>query len=156
MSFTASSHKNTSPERTFSFQAIVRNENTDSGSPSLLEWIGSNELVSLKKSNTDTSNQTSREIIFSLSETVAVYFPLLKGILASAKSQWFVLRTDDGSKSFALRYDKEREIEVRDLLFKVLGIVDAEARFKQVLRKVIVNQEKFNREEKLLFKELGK
>src|SRR5690554_5220520 len=141
MSSIASSHKNTSPERTFSFQSVVRNENFDLGSPSLVDWIGSNELVSLEKSSIHTSIQTIQEISFSLSDTVAGYFPLLRGILASAKSQLFEIQANNTLKTFDLRYDIEREAEAKDYLAMVLAILDAEARFKQVLRKVIINQE---------------
>lgn len=156
MSIIASSYKNTSPERIFSFQTVARNENTAFGSLSLWDWMVSSEVVSLEEpSAANTQGNTLQEINFSLSERLASFFPLLRGILASDQPQFFELQADSKLKSFKLIYHAEGEAEAKDYLSKVLGIVKAEARFKQVLRKVIVNQEKFLREEKLLFMELS-
>ena len=58
------------------------------------------------------------------------------------------------SRSFILEIEAAQEYEVKKYLSKIFNLINSEIRFKQVLRKVIINQEKFKKEEKLLFNSL--
>lgn len=147
---------NISTDRVFSFQKISRAENINSNPVNLKDWILENELLSFdEKAVTEEASQGSQKIWFSLSEKFAEYFPLLRGVFASAKSSAFSLQTNNSLKSFSLKFDTAIEAEAKEYLSRVLHIISAESRFKRVLRKIITNQEKFEREEKLLFTELS-
>lgn len=150
---TASYLNDHSTQRVFSFRTILRNENTEHDSLSLAEWINTREYISLEQDITDKVHQ---KIGFSLSGISAGLYPLLRAIIASSRPRSFSFQAVTQSRSFMVEFEVSQEAEVKDYLSKILRIADAELRFKQVLRKVIINQEKFEREQKLLFMELSR
>lgn len=156
--YTVSSYsKNIFPERVFSFQKVSRNKNASSDTASFAEWIGGNEIVSLQEQGfIEKSGISYHKISFRLAELAAVYYSLLKGIIALGKSGDFTIQSEDNSRSFVLQFEVSQEAGVRGYLDQILNLIKDEMRFKRVLRQVISNQEKFEREEKLLFTELSK
>ncbi|HLT06179.1 MAG TPA: hypothetical protein VK014_01565 [Cyclobacteriaceae bacterium] len=134
----------------FSFRSIIKNDQTADGL-TLLEWLNNNELISLHNHNTDG---TTHSLSFSLAGPASDYFPLLRSIILLGLPNSFTLNAAVQSRSFNLQWKEPKEPEVRNYLVKVLDLISAEIRFKQVLRKVIANQEKFEKEERLLFNSL--
>ncbi|MEX2594544.1 MAG: hypothetical protein WD426_17370 [Anditalea sp.] len=157
MSITASPYiENASSEENFTFRSVSRNERIDTNSISLLDWISQNENIYVKDHAVSSLDSKGlKEIHFSLSGKLAGFYPLLRGIAGSGQPQSLLLNANHEERNFTLQFDASSEGEAKKYLSKVLNIIEDEARFKQVLRKVIANQEKFKLEEKLLFKELS-
>jgi hypothetical protein len=156
MSTKALNIKDTSTKRIFTFQAVSRNEESNPHTISMWDWIRENENIKIESQSSASGNKSKlQKIKFSLAGKAAAYYPLLKGVIASGpSSNWIPADTKD--RSFTFIFDVESEIESFKYLVEILRIVEEEVRFKQVLRKVIINQEKFELEEKLLFHELSK
>lgn len=150
-------YKTTTSEENYSFQAVSRNENPISHLTSLLDWIKENEIICLESETVSIdSNRKFQEIRFSLTGKSAAYFPLLKGIAASGQPKSLRLQVNQSLKIFTLIFDTLDQSEAKIYLSKILTLIEKEVRFKQVLRKVILNQKKFKSEEKLLFNEMSK
>jgi|SRR5690606_18909138 len=140
----------------FTFQTVSRNEKIHSHAISLWDWIRENENIKIESQSSFSEKQLKlQKINFSLHGKAVVYYPLLKGIIASGSFTNRIM-PDANKRSFTFTFDLEFESEALEYLVNVLKIVEEEVRFKQVLRKVIINQEKFVLEEKLLFHELSK
>lgn len=149
--------KNISPKNVFSFQKVLRSEKASSNTASFSEWIDSNEILSLEEEGLiEKLGISYHKISFRLAELATVYYSLLKGIIAFGTSENFTIRSEQNSRSFVLQFEVSQEAEVRRYLDQILNLIKDEMRFKRVLRQVISNQEKFEREEKLLFTELSK
>lgn len=146
--------KSSTPEN-YSFHKVSTNDNRISDTTSLLDWIKENDLIYLQSEggSIDIHSQ-NKSLIFSLSGISSDYFPLLRGISASGFGSAFKLLVKPQSKIFTFVYNIQDEAEAKEYLSKVFNMVRKEIRFKQVLRKVLFNQEKFRREEKLLFNEM--
>lgn len=146
-----------SPRQTFSFQTVSTNEKSNPKSRVLENWINLDEHISVEKQSTFTqANKTYREICFNLSGQAAAYYPLFRSIIASLPSYLHSLQANRKAKCFVLKFDVGMENEISAYLSKAIDLIKAEIRFKQVLRKLIDNQERFNREERLLFNQLSK
>lgn len=146
-----------SSEGNFSFQSVSRNEKIDSHSMSLLDWIHQNGNITIEGLVENSIDQKTglKEIQFSLSGKLVAFYSLLRGIAASGQPQSLWLQTNHKEKTFTFKFDASAEEGAKEFLTKVLKILEDEARFKQVLRKIIKNQEKFKLEEKLLLNELS-
>ncbi len=142
-----------STQRTFSFQTVTRNNNAKEDSLSLLDWIDSQDVISVQGKEYDHSSQ-SIAITFSLDGLASGYFSLVRGLMAFGQPRSFDLQADVKSRNFTLRLEVGQEATAKTYLSKILALINTEIRFKQVLRKVIVNQEKFEKEERLLFNSL--
>ena len=146
--------KSSTPEN-YSFHKVSTNDIKSSDRTRLLDWLKENDLIYLQSEKVSIdSNSQKQTFTFSLTGISSDYFPLLRGIAASGQGSAFKLQVNSKLKSFAFLYDKLDEEEAKEYLKKVLNLVRKEIRFKQVLRKVLFNQEKFSREEKLLFSEM--
>lgn len=146
--------KSSTPEN-YSFQKVSTNDVTSSGKIRLLDWLKENDLIYMQSEKVSMDSQfPKQEVIFCLTGISADYFPLLRGIAASGMGSALRIQVNSALKSFTFVYDKRDEAEAKEYLSKVLSLVRKEIRFKQVLRKVIFNQEKYKREEKLLFSEM--
>lgn len=155
MSVIASLYKNTSSERVFNFKSVLRNETSNPESLTLEGWMNLDEHITVGELATVTqSNQTYRKICFSLSGHAAAYYPLFRSIIASGPPHVHLI-TNKEVKGFVLKFVVGMEDEVSRYLAKVLDMIKAEIRFKQVLRKLIANQERFLLEERLLFNQLS-
>jgi hypothetical protein len=147
--------KSSTPEN-YSFQKVSTNDVSSSAQIRLLDWLKENDLIYLQSEKVFMDSQfPKQEVVFCLTGISTDYFPLLRGIAASGHGSPFRLLVNSPLKSFTFAYDIQDEAEARIYLSKVLNLVRKEIRFKQVLRKVIYNQEKFKREEKLLFSEMN-
>ena len=142
-----------SGDRDFGFQSIIRNSNSDDHSMSLLDWFDRQEVVSLHGTEHGKSGQ-STTITFGLAGLAAPYFPILRGLIALGQPRTFGVEVDTKTRSFSLRLEEDQEAEVKNYLKPLFVLIKSEVRFKQVLRKVLLNQEKFEREEKLLYRSL--
>lgn len=149
---TASYQNNESTLPASHFQTISRRRKSDEDVSSLLEWIGTQENISFQQKSDDTDQAT--EIAFSLAGSSSEYFPLLRALIALGQPLTFIIQAVSGSRTFVLQYAADQESEVKGYLSKVFSLINAEIRFKQVLRNVIANQERFEREERLLFNSL--
>ena len=146
--------KSSTPEN-YSFQKISTNDINSSVRTRLLDWLKDNDLIYLQSQEVSIeSNSQKQTLKFSLTGISSDYFPLLRGIAASGYAKAFWLQVNSKLKSFVFEYDNQDEAEAKEYLSKVLNLVRKEIRFKQVLRKIIYNQDKHRREEKLLFGEL--
>jgi hypothetical protein len=134
------------------FQSISRNADSELEALSLLEWMGTQENISFQRESNDA--EQASKMVLSLIGAASDYFPLLRGIIALGQPLTFIFQVMAGSRTFVLQYAADQESEVKSYLNQVFSLINAEIRFKQVLRKVIVNQEKFEKEERLLFNSL--
>lgn len=144
---------NESIQRTFSFQTISRNNNANGDSLSLLDWIDSQEIISLQGKEYDNNSQ-STTLTLSLAGLASGYFSLVRGLMALDQPRSFTLQAAVKTRNFTLQLEAGQEAATKIYLGKILALLNAEIRFKQVLRKVIDNREKFEREERLLFNSL--
>lgn len=135
------------------FQAISRAESPNEDALSLSDWIGIHETVSFQSQSDDQSGK-STTITFRLSGTASGCFSLLRGLIALGRPRTFIFQALLQTRNFSLKLEVGRESEVKIYLSRLFAIIDSEIRFKQVLRKVIVNQDKFEREERLLYNSL--
>lgn len=142
-----------SVERSFGFQSIIRNSNSDDHNMSLLDWFDRQEFVSLHGTEHGKCGQ-STTITFGLAGLAAPYFPILRGLIALGQPRTFGVRVDLKTRSISLELEENQEVAVRNYLKPLFALIQSEVRFKQVLRKILVNQEKFERAEKLLFRSL--
>lgn len=142
-----------STQRKFSFQTVSRNHNSNEDTLSMLDWMAAQEIVSLEQVHGDL-DWAKDKIEFSLVGQASDYYSLFKGLIAFGKPRGLEFKTVAGSRSFLLQVEAAQEREAKMYLSKIFNLISSEIRFKQVLRKVIVNQEKFEREEKLLFSSL--
>lgn len=140
-------------QRTFSFQTVSRNINSNENTLSMLDWMAAQEIVSLEQVHGDL-DRAKDKIEFSLVGQASHYYSLFKGLIAFGQPRAFKFKTIAGSRSFVLQVEAAQERAAMTYLSKIFNLINSEIRFKQVLRKVIVNQEKFEREEKLLFNSL--
>src|SRR5690606_18475439 len=148
--------KDTSTKRIFTFQTVSRNEKVNFDAISLWDWIRDNENIKIESQSLASENKLElHKIQFSLTGKATAYYPLLKGIIASGAPS-NLIQADTKERSFTYIVNVESETESLKSFVDILKIVEEEVRFKQVLRKVIINQEKFKLEEKLLFHELSK
>ena len=156
MSVIASFYKNTSSERPFNFKSVLRNETSSPEALTLEEWMNLDEHITVGELATFTqSNQTYRKICFSLSGHAAAFYPLFRSIIASGPAHVHLIKANKGVKGFVLKFVVGMEEEVSGYLAKVFDVIKAEIRFKQVLRELINNQERFLLEERLLFNQLS-
>jgi hypothetical protein len=140
--------------RTFSFQTISRNENSSTEGLGLLEWMDAQEIITLHQQADGEGDRAGRNIEFSLKGLAAEYYSLVKALIVQGAPRTFTFQVMGQSRSFNLLTNGAQESEVRRYLSKIFSLIDSEIRFKQVLRKMIVNQEKFEMEERLLFNSL--
>lgn len=146
--------KSSAPED-YSFHKVSKNNVSSSDKIRLLDWLKEYDLVYLQSEKISTeTGVTHQEVIFCLTGNAADYFPLLRSIAAVGHGSAFRLQVNSKLKSFTFRYGLQDEAEAGVYLSKVLNLVRKELRFKQVLRKIIYNQDKFRREEKLLLGEM--
>lgn len=149
----AASYSNSdSTQRTFSFQTITRNESSNQDMLSLSDWLATQEIISLRAHA--VLDQAVNKIEFSLDGSASDLYSLFKGLNAMSQPRTFKFHAVAESRSFIVEIKSAQEYEVKKHLSKIFSLINSEIRFKQVLRKVIINQEKFEREEKLLFNSL--
>jgi len=153
--------KNTSPSYLnngstpgiFSFQTVSRAKSSIEDTSSLSDWIGTQEFVSLQTQSYDQEGK-SATLTFSLTGFAAEHFSLMRGLIALGQPLSFILQAVPKTRNFSLQFEVGQEQEVNSYLSRLFAIIESEIRFKQVLRKVIANQERFEREERLLFNNL--
>lgn len=145
--------KSSSSEENFTFHSISINTKSDSISTGFMDWFIENDFVQLE-GHLAQAKEGIHEVYFSLSGNAAAFYPLMRGIIFSGQPSSLVLQANHSSRNFTLRFQQDGE--AREYLSKVFGILYREIRFKQVLRKVIANEEKFKLEERLLFNELSR
>ncbi|HLU89406.1 MAG TPA: hypothetical protein VKZ51_06190 [Cyclobacteriaceae bacterium] len=144
-------------EEHFNFTQVSRNEKAEIKPVSLLEWLQDNPMLDLLTVTEDSdSGGIFQELSFRLAGKASAQYPLLKGMFSSGRPKQLALQADDASKIIFLRFDKADETGAYQYISRVLSIIDEEVRFRQVLRKVIENQQRFVLEEKLLLNELKK
>lgn len=144
-------------EEHFNFTQVSRNEKAEIKPVSLLEWLHDNPMLDLLTVTEDSdSGRIFQELSFRLAGKASAQYPLLKGMFSSGRPKQLALQADDASKIIFLRFDKAEERGAYQYISRVLSIIDEEVRFRQVLRKVIENQQRFVLEEKLLLNELKK
>jgi hypothetical protein len=158
MTIIASSYTgNAAPEEDFTFQSVSICKKTDDPSKTILDWISQNENIHVEDQAYSVDPEMGvKKIRFSLTGNLAGLFPLLRGIAGSGHPSSIFLDAHTKEKYFILQFDTSSEGKAREYLSKVFKIIEDEFRFKLLLKKVISNQEKFIREEKLLFNELSK
>ena len=142
-----------STPRASGFQAISRAERPNEDGLSLSDWFGAYETVSIQSQDYGQDGD-SIAITFRLTGLASEYFPLLRGLVALGRPKTFVFQAVPQAKNFSLKLEVGQESEVQIYLSRLFAIIDSEIRFKQVLRKVIINQDKFEREERLLYNSL--
>ena len=136
--------------RPSAFQALSRAESNNEEALSLTEWIGAHGTVSIDSHSYDPTGKTLK-IIFSLTDLASQYFSLLRGLIGLGRPSSILVEALPKERNFSLQLEVGMESEARMYLSRLFAIIDSEIRFKQVLRKIIINQEKFEREERLLY-----
>ncbi|AGA78716.1 hypothetical protein Echvi_2469 [Echinicola vietnamensis DSM 17526] len=162
MTAIASNHSiSTQNNHIFSFQSVIRNKTTDQKSLSAYEWLSENEFVQLEGQGTfgfhnfEAANKQFQAIYFTLKGDLAAHYAFFRGIVLAGQPKEVYLENIHENRSFTLKFYKKNEAVAKEYLEKIFRIVNDEIRFKQVLRKVLINQEKHRLEEKLLFNELS-
>ncbi|AWW31939.1 hypothetical protein DN752_18340 [Echinicola strongylocentroti] len=146
----------------FSFQSVSRNEAVEATSLTAYDWLENNEFVQLQGQgsfgfqNYADANKKFQAIYFTLKGNLAAQYAFFRGIVLAGQPKEIYLENIHENRSFTLKFYKKNEEVAKRYLEKIFKIVNEEIRFKQVLRKVLVNQEKHRLEEKLLFNELSK
>lgn len=144
-------------EEHFNFTQVSRNEKPEIKPVSLLEWLHDNPVLDLLTvTEGSDSGRDFQELSFRLAGKASAQYPLLKSMFSSGRPKQLALQADDASKIIFLRFDKAEETPAYQYISRVLSIIDEEVRFRQVLRKVIENRQRFVLEEKLLLNELKK
>ena len=150
---TASYLQNESNETDLGFRKITRSNASYDDRMGLLGWLQAQEIIALHDSAGDDSGNPLT-VQFSLAGLASSHFPILRALIALGRPSTFNIQSDGNSRTFTLRYSADQEAEVKSYLHLVLSLIRAEVRFRQVLRQVLVNQEKFEMEERLLFRNL--
>ena len=137
-------------ENTFTFKTISKTGDNKK-TASLLEWLNSQGDLKLEDQSAFNDHGGSfRGINFRLTGSWAVYYPLLRSLSLFGSSENSSLKADHSQRSFAFKYKASAEGEAKSYLVRLLGIIQKEVRFKQVLGKLMENQVKFQQEETLL------
>ncbi|QDH79677.1 hypothetical protein FKX85_11775 [Echinicola soli] len=145
----------------FSFQSVSRNKDKDLTSLSAYDWLAHNEFVQLEGQgsfgfhNYADANKKFQAIYFTLKGDIAAHYAFFRGIVLAGQPKEIYLENIHENRSFTLKFYKKNEAVAKQYLEKIFRIVNEEIRFKQVLRKVLINQEKHRLEEKLLLNELS-
>ncbi|MBD8487469.1 hypothetical protein IFO69_01795 [Echinicola sp. CAU 1574] len=162
MTATASNYNTSSLNgNTFTFQSVIRNLNQDNGAISAFEWLNEHESVQVEGSadfnfgNFPGSNKSFQAIYFSLKGDLVDHYAFFRGIVLAGQPKEVFLENIHDKRSFTLKFYKRNEEVAKEYLEKIFKIVNQEIRFKQVLRKVLINEKKHRLEEKLLFNELS-
>lgn len=134
---------------TSAFQTISRAGIKDE-TLSLTDWIVSHGAVSLHEHSYDPLGK-SMTITFSLTGVASKYFSVLRGLIGLGRPSSISIAALPKARNFSLKVVLGQESEAKVYLSKLFAIIESEIRFKQVLRKIIINQEKFEREERLLY-----
>ena len=137
-------------ENTFIFKAISKaGDNVKTAS--LLEWLNRQHDLKLEdRSVFNDQEESFSEIKFRLIGQLTSYYPLLRSLSLFGINETIKLKADHSQRSFAFRYEESAAGEAKSYLVRLLGIIQKEARFKQVLGKLMENQLKFQQEEALL------
>ncbi|WP_186756436.1 hypothetical protein [Echinicola salinicaeni] len=162
MTATASNY-NTSVlnQNTFSFKSVIRNNVQDRSNINVYDWLQQHDAVKVEGkgafdfANFKNSNKSFQVVYFSLDAELADHYALFRGIVLAGQPKEVFLENVHEKRSFSLKFYKNNESVAKEYLEKVFRIVNEEIRFKKVLRKVLVNQEKHRLEEKLLLNELS-
>nr|WP_215223403.1 hypothetical protein [Echinicola shivajiensis] len=162
MTATASNYNNTSlAPNTFSFKSVIRNNAQDQSDINVFDWLDQHDAVKVEGqgafdfANFQNSNKSFQVIYFSLEADLADHYALFRGIVLAGQPKEVYLENIHEKRSFSLKFYKNNESVAKEYLEKIFKIVNEEIRFKKVLKKVLVNQEKHRLEEKLLFNELS-
>jgi|GEM_PF-1250728 len=145
---------------TFSFQSVIRN-NPKEESIRVYDWLSEHESVEVQGEgafgfgNFPGANKRFQAIYFSLKGDLAEHYALFRGIVLAGQPKEVYLENIHETRSFTLKFYQANEEVAKQYVQKIFKIVSEEIRFKQVLRKVLVNQEKHRLEEKLLLNELS-
>lgn len=150
---TASYLQNESNETDLGFRKITRSNASYDDRMGLLGWLQAQEIVTLEESTANDSAQPPA-VKFGLAGMASSHFPILRALIALGRPSTFTIQSDGNKRSFTVRFSADQEAEVKSYLHLVLSLIRAEVRFRQVLRQVLVNQEKFEMEERLLFRNL--
>lgn len=98
-------------------------------------------------------NQKSGEMIQGmcrLEKDFESLFPLFKGIAGLGKPSSLVLTFSNEDKSIFYTFESKRIREIEQFFTRVLTLLQKEVRFKQVLKEVIANRQRFKAEQSLL------
>lgn len=146
MSTSASYNK----ENNFILESISKTDN-NADKASLVEWLSSQEDLKLEDPSTFANpNKSRRGFDFRLIGSLAIYYPLLRSLSLSGVTGTISLKADHSRRKFSIEYEAHAERKAKSYLARLLGIVQEERRFKQVLGKLLKNQEKSRQEEALL------
>ncbi|GAB3660793.1 hypothetical protein GCM10028791_34860 [Echinicola sediminis] len=159
MTAIASNYNSALSTNTFSFQSVIRNLPTEE-SISVHDWLKEHDSVQVEGEgafnfgNFPGANKSFQAIYFSLTGELAEHYALFRGIVLAGQPKEVFLENIHETRSFTLKFYKSNEAIAKKYVEKVFKMVGEEIRFKQVLRKVLANQEKHQLEERLLFNDL--
>lgn len=146
---------------TFSFQSVLRNNVAEQAPINVYEWLKVQDSVQVEGDgafdfgNFPGANKSFQAIYFTLKGDLAEQYAFFRGIVLAGQPKEVYLENIHETRSFTLKFYKNNEEIAKQYLEKIFKIVREEIRFKQVLRKVLINQEKHRLEEKLLLNELS-
>lgn len=137
-------------ENTFILEGISKTD-SNADKSSLVEWLNSQEDLKLEDQSTVAEpNRSRRGFDFRLIGSLAIYYPLLRSLSLSGITGAISLKADHSKRKFSIEYEASAERKAKNYLARLLGIVQEERRFKQVLGKLLKNQAKSRQEEALL------
>ncbi|GGZ26205.1 hypothetical protein GCM10007049_18530 [Echinicola pacifica] len=161
MTAIASNYKVSQNETIFSFQSVIRNNNKEVNELNVREYLASRSDVELEGQGTFSFgnyagvNKEFNAVYFNLKGNLSEHYAFFRGLVLAGQPNELFLESVHETKSFTLKFYNKNEAVAKKYLEKLFKIVEDELRFKQVLRKVLVNQERHKLEEKLLFNELS-
>jgi len=137
-------------ENTFILEGISKTD-SNADKTSFLEWLNNQEDLKLEDPSAVTDSHSSRRRFdFRLTGSLAHYYPLLRSLSLSGITETLRLKADHSSRKFSIEFEESAERKATSYLARLLGIIQEERRFKQVLGKVLKNQAKSRQEEALL------
>ncbi|WP_194774482.1 hypothetical protein [Pararhodonellum marinum] len=148
-----------SSERIFSFQKVSR-KTSENPQPVVLDYLLESAQVTVIENtafdfpNFPESNKIFKVIYFELSDASKELKGLFRGLFSLGKPKGVILEEIKEKDQFVVKYYESDAQVVRTYLSGIFSLVEGEQRFKSLLKKIIINQEKFRNEEALLQKEL--
>ena len=104
--------------------------------------------------NFPESKKVFQVVYFKIKEEYKRYQPLLNGLIAIGQPDKGSVEYYGELDTFTIKYYQSDEQEAVSFLSKIFSVLGDEIRFKDILKRVIENQERFAREGQLLNTEL--
>lgn len=94
------------------------------------------------------------EVTFELSERLQALYGVLRGLSELYKSPVAYIKSNHTARNFTLYFKAEAKQEVKSFLEFVFNVLEKEIHFKKILHKIISIQNRQQRENELIYKQL--